>query len=380
MTRADVHDTLRLASRELEQIFDELDRSGAEAPLSAERKLRRWKFGGTRALITFVDRHGAAKHFIVAPRNLSAGGIGILHGGFLHPGSDCTVTLKSVRGGTRVIKGVVRRCRHIRGHLHEIGIQFEEHVDAREFIRFGDEHIFNLENVDPSTLSGSILYVEDSKADQRLFAHHFRGSQVDLLFADSGETALAMLCESPRIVIVDDDLPDMRGIDLIAEIRKSGFSEPVLMLTANGDPELRMNAKCAGAAELLVKPCSAALLHQAVAEYLQSPTAGHDNSDWGPIVSSAADLGVDFDMINAAADELKELGQQIEQAIGGSDFEALKRLAIKARGTAEGYGFERLAHTAEDLSSFAEDAARRASALNAAKRLRDQCRRVKAVK
>jgi len=56
------------------------------------------------------------------------------------------------------------------------------------------------------------------------------------------------------LVILDANLPDGSGFDLLAECRKAGRGEPILMLTARSQVEDRVNALDLGADDYLVKP------------------------------------------------------------------------------------------------------------------------------
>ncbi|WP_084396595.1 response regulator transcription factor [Henriciella aquimarina] len=56
------------------------------------------------------------------------------------------------------------------------------------------------------------------------------------------------------VVIVDCMLPDMHGVDLVRDLRTSGESCPVLILTALGAIEDRVRGLRAGADDYLVKP------------------------------------------------------------------------------------------------------------------------------
>ncbi|OOQ57045.1 response regulator transcription factor [Mucilaginibacter pedocola] len=72
---------------------------------------------------------------------------------------------------------------------------------------------------------------------------------------DNAEDALQMMQQKPyNLVIFDVMLPGMSGIDLCREIRKTQPSLPILMLSALGTIDDRVNGLKSGADDYLVKP------------------------------------------------------------------------------------------------------------------------------
>ncbi|HEY1142535.1 MAG TPA: response regulator transcription factor [Sphingomicrobium sp.] len=81
------------------------------------------------------------------------------------------------------------------------------------------------------------------------------GHQVDS--CATGSDALAKIIDRHRdydAVILDRLLPELDGVDVVSEMRKAGIRLPVLMLTALGSIEDRVEGLEAGADDYLVKP------------------------------------------------------------------------------------------------------------------------------
>lgn len=66
---------------------------------------------------------GGVGLFLVYPREVSAGGISVIHGAFVHPHSRCKVQLTTIHGNKQLVTGRVAWCDHLRGPLHGLGIQ-----------------------------------------------------------------------------------------------------------------------------------------------------------------------------------------------------------------------------------------------------------------
>src|SRR5689334_4474998 len=68
----------------------------------------------------------------------------------------------------------------------------------------------------------------------------------------------------PDVLILDLALPDGTGIDLCRELRRSGATFPILLLTAHGEVPQRVAGLDAGADDFLAKPFAMAELRARV--------------------------------------------------------------------------------------------------------------------
>jgi hypothetical protein len=115
----------------------------------------------------------------VACRNLSSGGISVLHSAFLHPGSACVVVLEHPVHGNTPVKGRVARCQHRAGLVHEIGICFDEQIKARDFVE-SDTPGLTLESVHPDKLTGTIAHFSPDASQRQALRDHLRDLPVQL--------------------------------------------------------------------------------------------------------------------------------------------------------------------------------------------------------
>jgi two-component system, OmpR family, response regulator len=75
--------------------------------------------------------------------------------------------------------------------------------------------------------------------------------------ARDGASALQHIRSStPDLVLMDVTLPDMRGIDLVTQLRASGNTLPVVFLTGRASLEDRIEAFTAGGDDYITKPFS----------------------------------------------------------------------------------------------------------------------------
>ncbi len=100
-----------------------------------------------------------------------------------------------------------------------------------------------------------ILIVEDEEHLARLIAEVLGSYGYTAETAHDGRSALARALVEPfDLLIVDWMLPDVDGIQVIRRLRAAEISVPVLMLTARGQIEDRVEGLDAGADDYLPKP------------------------------------------------------------------------------------------------------------------------------
>ncbi|MDM8000556.1 MAG: response regulator transcription factor [Dehalococcoidia bacterium] len=100
------------------------------------------------------------------------------------------------------------------------------------------------------------VVVEDEKSiiDAIALAFEFRWPGAAVIGAPTGKEGIRLVQEeSPDIVILDINLPDMTGFNVLKEIRKTS-AVPVIILTVRSDDEDMLRGLEAGADDYVVKP------------------------------------------------------------------------------------------------------------------------------
>jgi two-component system NtrC family response regulator len=115
--------------------------------------------------------------------------------------------------------------------------------------------------------SKRILIVDDDEEILKLLeeALKFLGYEVDI--ARNGESALKIFCEKRfDLVITDDQMPGMRGVELIRNILLRYPHFPIIALTGHGKKEELLNA---GAKAFLSKPLMLEELKKTIEEIMK---------------------------------------------------------------------------------------------------------------
>ncbi len=102
---------------------------------------------------------------------------------------------------------------------------------------------------------GAILVVEDDAATAAALGDGLADAGFPAVICASGEECLAKLATGKvDALILDRMLPDCDGLELLARLRREGCALPVVLLTAMGEVEDRVEGFETGADDYLAKP------------------------------------------------------------------------------------------------------------------------------
>ncbi|HEU0216659.1 MAG TPA: sigma-54 dependent transcriptional regulator [Stellaceae bacterium] len=105
------------------------------------------------------------------------------------------------------------------------------------------------------TTKPRLLLVEDTPSIMRLYHEVLKKLDVDLLDAPTGARADEILGETiPDVVLLDVELPDANGIDILRRIRARNLPCAVIVVTAHGSVKVAIEAMREGAYDFIIKP------------------------------------------------------------------------------------------------------------------------------
>ena len=146
-----------------------------------------------------------------------------------------------------------------------------------------------------------VLVVDDSESTRRLVARTLatHGFVVDDA-ADRDEARRQLVKEPPDVIVLDMELPDANGFELLQEIVRSS-SIPVILLTRRGEDEDRVRGLELGADDCVVKPFYprelAVRIRRAAARRPRTdrPDQGPDRLEFGRLVIDTTTREVTID-------------------------------------------------------------------------------------
>jgi CheY-like chemotaxis protein len=369
--------TLRMPRADLERLRQLMEADLAAGSTASNREYKRWPFDRIPVKMETTHPGGAVTCLPYACRNLSRGGIGLLHSAFVHEGTKCVVILPHPERGEIKIPGKIVRVRHVTGKVHEIGVKFDMPVDVRRVLRLDpSEGGFMLEKVNPEHLKGSLLYIEDSELDRSLVRHFLSESNLDLTPAKTAAEAMERAAaDEPDVILCDLDLPDMNGLELFKKLRAAGISAPFVLISADPTSSTRIGPNDPKPENFLVKPTTKERLLSTLGEILL--LEGQRSTSRSAIATSLEESDPLRSQVPSFIGEVARMAELLSKAIETKDAQIARRLAFQIKGSAPTLGFATLgeiasgAYTAVTSSMSVEEAERELKILLAAcKRLR----------
>lgn len=319
--------SLRLSAEELSAVLDRLDAVGPGGP-GDKRAEERFSFRPKRCVASMQQPGGGDPlSYLVAARNLGAGGVGFLLGGFVHRGTRCTVQLVSAHGAWEDISGTVVDCRHIRDLVHEVHVNFDRQIDVGMYC--------------PDAVKARVLLVEDDPTIVRLATTHLNHLNAQVVVVENGELAIQEAVENLYdVILMDIEMPVLNGLDATRQLRKRGYSGKIVAVTAMTGATAREACLNAGCDMYIPKPYTRDDLAQLLHSLHQEPLFSSMSGD-----ASMADLIYHFTC------ELPAKLRELEQAFASGDSINLETLARRIKGEAGGFGFDPITASAQKLEA-----------------------------
>jgi signal transduction histidine kinase/CheY-like chemotaxis protein/HPt (histidine-containing phosphotransfer) domain-containing protein len=208
-----------------------------------------------------------------------------------------------------------------------------------------------------------ILLVDDSEDNRVLILSYLKRTQTTIDIAEDGQSAVDRFRAGHYdVVLMDVEMPVMDGHEATREIRRiektiGARPTPVLALTAHAFSEMAVEGYEAGFTALLTKPIRQAALLDAVGKY-------GARAETGPAVEQVIETAsADSIRVRVAPDMEDIVPGYLEKrradvaayrtSLDAGDFDSIRKLAHKMRGTGAGYGFPKLTELGESLEKAA---------------------------
>jgi two-component system, OmpR family, KDP operon response regulator KdpE len=148
-----------------------------------------------------------------------------------------------------------------------------------------------------------ILIVDDELPIRKLLRMGLRKEGYELLEAPDGRTSLELLPQNPDLIILDLELPDIEGLDLLQKMRGRNGAVPIVVLSNRGDEAGKVKALDRGASDYVTKPFGM----DELAARIRAALRHHPRVEAEPPIFRAGDLVVDLNrqVVMVAGKEVK---------------------------------------------------------------------------
>lgn len=163
-----------------------------------------------------------------------------------------------------------------------------------------------------------ILLVDDDKDIRDLQKVLLEPYADEIIEAKNGKQAIELSDDTVSLIIMDNMMPKMNGIDAVREIRKN-YNMPILFVSAKGQEYDKISGYSAGGDDYLVKPFSPQELQLKVQAMLRR------SLKYGSVEQNLTEIKVRDLLINTSSRKVWLKGQIIN--LTGKEFEVLKLLA-----------------------------------------------------
>ncbi len=131
-----------------------------------------------------------------------------------------------------------------------------------------------------------VLIVDDEIAISRMISQYFHTRGLSSVIATDGEEGLTLFREKkPKLVITDIQMPKMKGLEFLKEVRTFDTTTPIIIITGFPDMNTAIEAIHNGAYDYVVKPFQMEVLYSKVVQALNTVNLTRENVALSKLVS-----------------------------------------------------------------------------------------------
>ena len=202
-----------------------------------------------------------------------------------------------------------------------------------------------------------ILIVEDNRVNQLLLLNKFEKQGFNsIILAKNGQEALEMaLKNTPDLILMDIQLPDMNGNSVILSLRKSQFTGQIVALSADSLQADMDRSFAAGANGYITKPIDFATFFTAIDGFLRMPEDGNREKEIAPTIAHPERINQSISataknvFIMDSQEKLQLLAEALEHADDENQMAKIKAIAHEYKGNAGYFGLKELERIAREL-------------------------------
>jgi len=347
------NNTLNLSAERLAILMDELDQMNDDA--TARRNHARLEYRKHSMAVEVFQPSGGSVVFCVACRNISRGGLSVLHSSYMHLGTKCRVKLRHKHQGDQWILATVAQCQHVTGRVHSVGMKFVREIEVNDYVRVDPlDESYSLERVDPEKLEGRVLLVSGSEIDKGLIEVYLSDTSIKLVHVPEYSDMVGRLSEPFHAVLCDFDSNPKAAYTGVQSLRESGHSLPVIAISSDLSESSRDAIRDSRASAFVPKPLKRYTLLRALAEFVLLKRAGDDadaarptNHETDPSLKALAEI---------FSEDLQTFADELARCQKEDDQQTFRQICTRIRGTGPLLGHAAIADAANKAMAAVDSA------------------------
>lgn len=185
-------------------------------------------------------------------------------------------------------------------------------------------------------LAGNVLLAEDNIDIQELVSLYVGDTGASIEMVPNGKLAVEKALQNNfDIIFMDMQMPEMGGMEAIAELRKQKCTTPIVVLTANAMKEDQQKSEEVGANYFLTKPINQDEFYNTLAKHLHKSTKNVDGFSFKHKENDKIKR-----LVNVYTKRFPEMAARLELLIKDNDWDSLNLEIHKLKGSGSSFGFE----------------------------------------
>lgn len=345
-----VRNTLGVDGRAYDILLTKLENLGvsADGPGEADprRVYTRLTFNEPLVRVQVEDERKAKRELVLACRNISQGGVGLLHSSFMYPGTTAIVFLRRNDGASPGLRGKVVRVQHRGGVVHEIGVRFDKEINPRDYINSDfTQAAPSFERVAPERLLGEVVVAVSDAGLAASIGEMLSGTGLKLRFTSTVAETIDACHKAVDMALVELDFAGLSGPELVKKLRTNGLQRPMALVGDPGDGIGLAVVRVCGADALVRTPLTQDGLLRVLGDFILCA--------WDPDQLDKARSKVSRATLGGLCAELDKLGAELDAQVAANDRVSIFATCQRIRALAALVGMNGVASMAERLGERA---------------------------
>jgi DNA-binding response OmpR family regulator len=344
-----LRNTLGVDGRAYDILLGKLESCGAntdEPEADPRRIYTRLAFNEPLVRVQIEDESKVKREMVLACRNISHGGVGLLHSSFMYPGTTATVFLRRTDGKSPGVRGKVVRVQHRGGVVHEIGVRFDKEINPRDYINADfTQAVPSFEKVAPERLLGEVVVAVSDPGLAASIGELLSQTGLKLPFVSTVAGTVEACHKAVDMVLVELDFNGMSGPELVKKLRVNGLQRPVALLGDPGDGIGLSVVRVCGADALVRTPLTRDGLLRVLGDFMLRA--------WDPDQLDRSRSKVSRATLGELCAELQRLGIELDAQVKAHDRVSIFATCQRIRALATLVGMNGVASMAERLGERA---------------------------